>query len=147
MIIDFVHIWFLQDTEVEEQTQEESADNSFVQQPIRTKRNLKKRDQTEEQALKFLNMAASELTKKDDCTIFGEMVASQLRKLNKRNQAVAKHEINNLLFKFEMVEIENSSSQIPTVGTPNFQEFFEEITEESQDEELQEELQEFITLN
>lgn len=92
-------------------------------------------------------MAASELTKKDDCTIFGEMVASQLMKLNKRNQAVVKHEMNNLLFDFEMKEIENSTSQIPAVSNPNFEEFFEEITEESQDPELQEELQEYITLN
>jgi hypothetical protein len=51
---------------------------------------------------------------KDECIIFGQMVASQIRKLNQRNQAIAKNRIQNRLFELEMEEM-NTAAQIKTV--------------------------------
>jgi len=65
---------------------------AFAHPPIRTKRNLKRsrEDEREQEAYNFLKVAADHLTNKDEFSIFGQMVASQLRKLNRRNQAIAK---------------------------------------------------------
>jgi hypothetical protein len=65
---------------------------AFNQQPIRTKRNLKRswEDEREQEAYNFLKVAADHLTNIDELSVFVQMVASQLRKLNRRNQAIAK---------------------------------------------------------
>lgn len=92
--------------------------------PIRTNRNMKRRrdeeDKKEEEAFHFLKVAANELTSKDEFTIFGQMVASQIRKLNRRNQAIAKNRIQNCLFELEIEEINNVSCQISTPGDSYF---------------------------
>ncbi|KAG8307362.1 hypothetical protein J6590_023129 [Homalodisca vitripennis] len=62
----------------------------------------------EEAAFGFLEVAAKSLSEKDDCSIFGEMIAAQLRKLTPRNQAIARNRIQNLIFDFEMQEMNNS---------------------------------------
>ena len=48
---------------------------------------------------------ADHLTNIDEFSIFGQMVASQLRKLNRRNQAIAKNHIQHYLFVMEMAEM------------------------------------------
>jgi hypothetical protein len=52
--------------------------------PIRTKKNLKRsqEDEGEQEAYNFLKVAADRLMNIDEFPIFGQMVASQLRKLN-----------------------------------------------------------------
>jgi hypothetical protein len=64
----------------------------------------------------------------DEFSIFGQMVASQLRKLNRRNQAIAKNHIQNYLFDMEMHEMNSvpldnpspSSSHSVTPSNSNF---------------------------
>lgn len=103
-----------------------SAENHHnFARPIRTKRNMKRKrdedDKKEEEAFHFLKVAANELTSKDEFTIFGQMVASQIRKLNRRNQAIAKNRIQNCLFELEMEEMNNVSSyETSTPGSPYF---------------------------
>lgn len=88
---------------------------NFAHPPLRTKRNAKRKldedDKKEEEAISFLRVAANELSAKDEFTIFGQMVASQLRKLNQRNQAIGKNRIQNCLFELEMEEINTASSK------------------------------------
>lgn len=51
---------------------------------------------------------------KDEFSIFGQMVATQIRKLSRRNQAIARNTIQNFLFDMEMREMatdENSPAQ------------------------------------
>ena len=94
------------------------SERSFTHPPIRTKRNLKRsrEDGREQEAYNFLKVAADHLTNKDEFSVFGQMVASQLRKLNRRNQAVAKNYIQNYLFDMEMSEI----NSVPLANTaPN----------------------------
>jgi hypothetical protein len=64
------------------------------------------------------------LTNKDEFPFFGQMVASQLRKLNRRNQAVAKNYIQNYLFDMEMremnsVPLDNPSQTLSYSVTPS----------------------------
>jgi hypothetical protein len=59
----------------------------------------------EQEAYNFLKVATHHLTNIDEFSIFGQMVASQLRKLNRRNQAIAKNYIQTYLFDLEMREI------------------------------------------
>lgn len=101
-------------------------ENNFARPPIKTKRNVKKRsredDRKEEEAIQFLKVAATELSAKDEFTIFGQMIACQIRKLNKRNQALAKNRIQNYIFELEMEEMntvssnENSTVQLHSVN-------------------------------
>lgn len=73
----------------------------------------------EEQAFGFLEVAAKSLSKKDDCSVFGEMISSQLRKLTPRNQAIARNRIQNLIFELEMQEMDDAS-QNNTVAPPYY---------------------------
>lgn len=81
----------------------------------RQKRTVKRRwdedFKKDEDACQFLEVAAEGLTTNDDCTIFGQMVASQIRKLNQRNQAIAKNRIQNCIFELEMEEINATSAK------------------------------------
>ncbi|KAG8320520.1 hypothetical protein J6590_066500 [Homalodisca vitripennis] len=72
------------------------------------KRKIDDDGKKEEAAFGFLEVAAKSLSEKDDCSIFGEMIATQLRKLTPRNQAIARNRIQNLIFDFEMQEMNNS---------------------------------------
>ena len=69
------------------------SEHAFAHPPIRTKGNLKRswEDKREQVAYNFLKVAADHVMNIDKFSIFGQMVASQLRKLNRRNQAVAKN--------------------------------------------------------
>lgn len=87
---------------------------------IRTRRNVvlkrKREDDNKEEGevLNFLKTAATSLTaQKDDCAIFGQMVAFELRKLNPRNKAIAKNKIQNIIFELQLEEIQNQTSPVP----------------------------------
>jgi len=92
---------------VSQSTHVSESERGFSHPPIRTNRNLKRRreDEREQEAYNFLKVAADHLTNIDEFSIFGQMVASQLRKLNRRNQAIAKNHIQNYLFDMEMAEM------------------------------------------
>jgi hypothetical protein len=81
--------------------------------PIRTKRNCRE-DEREQEAHNFLKVAADHLMNIDEFSIFGQMVASQLRKLNRRNQAIAKNYIQNYLFDMEMREMSSVPLDFPS---------------------------------
>ena len=116
-------LWF-QDIQAEDTQSTRSSENEHIFAcPLRTKRNVKRRwdedDKKEEEAFHFLKVVAKELTTKDECTMSGQMVAFQIRKLNKRNQAIAKNRIQNCLFELEMEEMNTASSnQNSTVQLP-----------------------------
>jgi hypothetical protein len=106
------------------------SERAFAHPPIRTKRNLKRsrEDERKQEAYNFLKVAADHLTNKDEFSVFGQMVASQLRKLNRRNQAVAKNYIQNYLFDMEMretnsVPLENTSPSVSYSVTPSIYSF------------------------
>lgn len=42
--------------------------------------------------------------KLDDCTIFGQMVATKIKNLNQKNQRIAMKRIDNCIFELEMAE-------------------------------------------
>jgi hypothetical protein len=77
---------------VSQSTHVSESERAFAHPPISTKRKLKRslEDKRKQEAYSFLKVAADHLTNKDEFSIFGQMVASQLRKLNLRNQAIAK---------------------------------------------------------
>ncbi|XP_046659561.1 uncharacterized protein LOC124353658 [Homalodisca vitripennis] len=52
------------------------------------KRKIDDDGKKEEAAFGFLEVAAKSLSEKDDCSIFGEMIATQLRKLTPRTMAL-----------------------------------------------------------
>jgi hypothetical protein len=89
---------------------------AFAFPPIRTKRHLKRRrqDEREHEAYNFLKVATDHLTNIDEFSIFGLMVAFQLRKLNRCNQAIAKNYIQNYLFDMEMREMSSVPSDNPS---------------------------------
>ena len=92
---------------VSQSTHVSESERAFAHPPIRTKRNLKRsrEDESEQEAYNFLKVAADHLTNIHEFSIFGQVVASQLRKLNRRNQAIAKNCIQNYLFDMEMREM------------------------------------------
>jgi len=69
---------------VSQSTHISESERAFAHLSIRTKRNLKRswEDEREQDAYNFLKVAADHLTNIDESSIFGQMVASQLRKLN-----------------------------------------------------------------
>jgi hypothetical protein len=88
---------------VSQLTHVSESECTFDYPPIRTKRSLKRcrEDEREQEAYNFLKVAADHLTNIDEFSIFGQMVACQLRKLNRCNQAIAKNYIQNYLFDME----------------------------------------------
>jgi hypothetical protein len=111
---------------VSQSTPVSESDRAFAHSPIRTKRNLRRsrEDEREQEAYNFLKVAADHLTNIDEFSIFGQMVASQLRKLNRRNQAIAKNYIQNYLFDMEMremnsVPLDNPSPTLSYSVTPS----------------------------
>lgn len=92
----------------------------------RRKRKLKRRSDEdyktdEEDACTFVKVAADNLATKDDCTLFGQMVASQIKKLSQRNQAIAKNRIQNFIFELEMEEMDTASSNKSNTANPQEQ--------------------------
>lgn len=60
---------------------------------------------------------------RDDCSIFGELVGSKLRKLDNRNRLIAQQQINNILFNAEMSNLYSETEQVRQVvesPTPTF---------------------------
>lgn len=90
-----------------------TADKKDAVEPIKKKRSISKKttslDSEEEITYNLMKMITSYLTNsnQDESTIFGEMVAVKIRKLNPRNRAIAQNKINNLLFDIEMQELNN----------------------------------------
>ncbi|KAG8309388.1 hypothetical protein J6590_087271 [Homalodisca vitripennis] len=115
-----MYVFFFQDEdqppEKEAPETQDTASSSCRQQKFlptpQTCRGIKRKidddGKKEEAAFGFLEVAAKSLSEKDDCSIFEEMIATQLRKLTPRNQAIARNRIQNLIFDFEMQEINNS---------------------------------------
>lgn len=116
-----MYVVFFQDEdqppEIEAPETQDAASSSCRQRkllpPPQTCRGMKRKidddRKKEELAFGFLEVAAKSLSKKDDCSIFGEMIATQLRKLTPRNQAIARNRIQNCIFDLEMQEMNNSS--------------------------------------
>jgi hypothetical protein len=69
---------------VSQSTHVSKSKRAFAHPPIRTKRNLKRgrEDEREQKAYNFLKVSTDHLMNEDEFSIFGQMVASQLRKLN-----------------------------------------------------------------
>ncbi|KAG8247396.1 hypothetical protein J6590_061820 [Homalodisca vitripennis] len=86
------------------------------------KRKIDDDGKKEEAAFGFFEVAAKS-SEKDDCSIFGEMIATQLRKLTPRNQAIARNRIQNLIFDFEMQEMNNSLQNNTVAPRPLFRFF------------------------
>lgn len=97
-------------------TKESFAGGDAFVEPVKVTRNLKRKlvqvDKKEDEAYEFLKVAASAITKKDDASIFGEMVASEIRKLTQRNTILAKQKIINTIFELQMTQMEDSSSSV-----------------------------------
>lgn len=105
----------------DEGTEKDGAQERFVP-PLKNRRNMKRKlddDKTkEDRAYAFLDVAAKDFMNKDDSAVFGQLVASQLRKLSPRNQAIARNRIQNILFQLEMEDMEGTSStQFPQYVT------------------------------
>jgi len=111
---------------VSQLTHVSESERAFAHPPIKTKRNLKRsrEDEREQDAYNFLKVAADHLTNIDEFSIFRQMVASQLRKCNRRNQAIAKYYIQNYLFDMDMremnsVPLDNTSPALSYAVTPS----------------------------
>lgn len=48
------------------------------------------------------NKTSDSLIKRDECSVYGEYVANELRNLSTQAQTLAKHNINNILFEANM---------------------------------------------
>jgi hypothetical protein len=103
---------------VSQLTHVSESERVFAYLPIRTKRNLKRsrEDEREQEAYNFLKVAADHLTNIDEFSIFGQMVASHLRKLNRHDQAIAKNYIQNYLFDLEMCEMNSVPLDNPSLN-------------------------------
>jgi hypothetical protein len=101
-------------------SQHVSESGVFAHPPIRTKANIQRSREyeREKEAFNFPKVAADHLTNIDEFSIFGQMVASQLRKLNRRNQAIAKNYFQNYLFHVEMSEMNSVPLDNPSL-TPS----------------------------
>lgn len=96
--------------------------------PINTKR---KRSQEAEEAYNVMKKLEANL-RRDDCDVFGENVACQLREItDTRSRMVAKHRINQILFEFGIAQFDNeqstSSSYEPSsrpTSTPSMEPMF-----------------------
>ena len=83
----------------------------------KTKLKVRKREKSEIEeeefkALQVINKLASAEKNKGECEIFGELIATELKTLNQKQ--LAKHEIQNELFKIRMQSLELDSNDRPT---------------------------------
>lgn len=85
--------------------------------------------------MKKLREKLSENGKKDDDTLYSELLSTKLRKLSVANKLRAKHDIDNLMFKYllqeESLMIDQSSKRntvvgSPTPGSPVFEPYYQE---------------------
>lgn len=59
--------------------------------------------------------------KRDDCSVYGEHVANEIRKLNPKSQTIVKHLINNVLFEAAMENYDDADDSPKYVGLRTFQ--------------------------
>lgn len=80
------------------------------------KDNRKRRQEQAEEAYKVMKDMKNNTNKRDEFSVFGELVANKLRKCvhNPRSVAIAQHKINEILFNLEM-------EQFSTQRTTNIQ--------------------------
>ena len=85
----------------------------------KTKLKVRKREKSkiEEEkckALHVINKLASAEENKGEYEIFGELIAREWKTLNQKQRLLAKHEIQNVLFKIRMQSLEFDSNDRPT---------------------------------
>ncbi|KAJ8728628.1 hypothetical protein PYW07_006324 [Mythimna separata] len=87
-------------------------EHDFTLPSIRKKRNveIKKIDDKDEEASKFMKKATEELTQKDEFTIYGQLIAHKIRNLNPLNRLLAQQRINNILFNLEMQQMTGAAA-------------------------------------
>jgi hypothetical protein len=63
-----------------------------------------------------MKKAAHVLSNRDEASMFGQVVASKLRKLSPRNRVIAENRINNIFFELEMEELDRPKLPTPKPG-------------------------------
>ncbi|XP_077288652.1 uncharacterized protein LOC143913024 isoform X2 [Arctopsyche grandis] len=94
----------------EEYTSPSTTNSSQSIQPILTKWNTKPssiENKREEEAYNFMKTASEMIVNRDECDIFGSIVATKLKKFNLRNRAIMQNYINNYIFQMELQELNN----------------------------------------
>ena len=82
---------------------------------MKVRKNEKSEIEIEEfKARQVINKLASAEENKGECEIFGELIATELKTLNQKQRLLAKHEIQNVLFKIQMQSLEFDSNDRPT---------------------------------
>ena len=71
-----------------------------------SKRETSEIEEEELKALEVINKLASAEENKGECEIFGELVATELKAVSQKQFLMAKHEIQNVLFKVRMEALE-----------------------------------------
>lgn len=74
-------------------------------------------EKEELKALQVINKLASAEENKGECEIFGELIAAELKTLDQRKLFLAKHEIQNVIFKIRMQALESDVNGRPTALT------------------------------
>ena len=85
----------------------------------KTKLTVRKREKSEIEeeefkALQVINKLASGEENKGECEIFGELIATELETFSQKQRLLAKHEIQNVLFKIRIQSLEFDSNDRPT---------------------------------
>ena len=78
------------------------------------KREKSEIEEDEFKVLQVINKLASAEEIKDKCEIFGDFTVTELKTLNQKQRLLAKHEIQNVLFKIRMQSLEFYSNDRPT---------------------------------
>ena len=78
---------------------------------------MSKIEEEELKAFKAISKLASVEENKGECELFGELIATELKALSQKQRLVAKHEIQNVLFKVRMEALENNSNETRTTTT------------------------------
>ena len=78
------------------------------------KREKSEIEEEEFQALQVINKLTSAEKNIGEHEIFGELIATELKTLNQKQRLLAKHEIQNMLFKIRMQSLEFDSNDRPT---------------------------------
>ena len=113
----------------------------------KTKLKVRKREKSEIKeeefkSLQVINKLASAEENKGECEIFGELIATELKTLNQKQRLLAKHEIQNVLFKIRIQSLEFDSNdrtelaakttmQNPSTSTSTLIVSFQSITQSS----------------
>ena len=82
-----------------------------------SKREKSEIEEEELKALEVINKLASAEENKVECEIFGELVTTELKALSQKQFLMAKHEIQNVLFKVRMEALEADLNDRPTEKT------------------------------